>query len=292
MIRIDGAYLYEFGAIMRPVLRLQEQDTNLVELFFALNPVRNAIHPFLYSSVFSGGLRAVIAPASKLIEEIDQIVPSMDPGVTVDWSQAVPGWRISGVITAFKKFDAVLTAELQTSALYYVPGKGGFDTACLTDQGDALFPADLGSKVPSAVSDVKAGARCIAFDLYTAAGFHFHRANEAVLRAYFDALAGSANRPKTRNMGDYLKKMSDLGVGDARVIDVLKSLKDLHRNPLMHPDDVIATLDEALNLHAAIRAAIGYMLDRIPESTPVAPSVSSGAAQVIASMAETVLATE
>lgn len=65
-------------------------------------------------------------------------------------------------------------------------------------------------------------------------------------------------------MGDYLKKTSDLCVGDAKVIEVLKSLKDLHRNPLMHPEEQIESMEEAISLHCAIRAAIGYMLDRIP----------------------------
>ncbi|CDO34012.1 hypothetical protein SPHV1_100046 [Novosphingobium sp. KN65.2] len=66
--------------------------------------------------------------------------------------------------------------------------------------------------------------------------------------------------------------MADLKVGDPKVIEVLKGLKDLHRNPLMHPDDSIESEDEALSLYAAIRAAIGYMLDRI--AGPTEPAVT------------------
>lgn len=269
MLKIDGAYLYEFGSKLGPALRQPESDTKLIELYFAFAPVREAIGPFIYSSVFSDGLRAAVNPAQKLLEAIDQVVPVIGQTSPIDWEQIIPGWRISGVKSVLKNFEAVLTAQLQTSALYYVPTKGGFDTAALTDGGVALFPSDLHSKVPAAVPDVVAGARCLAFDLHTAAGFHLHRANEATLRTYFDVVAGKENRPKTRNMGDYLKKMEGLGVGDARVIDVLRSLKDLHRNPLMHPEDVISTLDEALSLYAAVRAAIGYMLDRIPPQPPL-----------------------
>jgi hypothetical protein len=78
-------------------------------------------------------------------------------------------------------------------------------------------------------------------------------------------------------MGDYLKKMESLGCGDAKVIDVLKSLKDLHRNPLMHPEDSLGSIDEALSLYAAVRAAIGYMLERMPT-----PSLSSPATIALA----------
>lgn len=262
VLRIDGAYLYEFGATIRPVANMAEQDTGLFEVFLALSQVKDAVKGFLHNSVFSAGMKTLHKPAETLLNLIDQMVPT--DFTNVDWEVVVPAWRISGLKYAFRNFEAVLTAMLQTSALYYVSQKGGFDTACLTDAGESVFPSELAQKEPSAVVEIKAAMRCIAFELPTAAGFHLHRANEAVLRRYFDEVAGKDKRPKTRNMGDYLRKMEDLGVGDAKVIAVLKSLKDLHRNPLMHPEDAIGSMDEALSLYAAIRAAIGYMLDRIP----------------------------
>lgn len=274
MLRIDGAYLYELGTQLRPIAAMAEKESSKFEVYFILYNAKNALEPFLNDSIFSGSLRTVRNPANELLVKIYPYLPDLNKDI--DWEIKIPGWVITSIKTVFRKFEAVLLAELQTTALYYVSPKGGFDTVCLTDNGESLFPADIAMKVPNSIHDIKAGARCLAFDLHTAAGFHFHRANEAVLRSYFDVVAGSDNRPKTRNMGDYIKKMESLGVGDAKVIDVLKSLKDLHRNPLMHPDDLIQSIDEALSLYAAIRAAIGYMLDRIPNApvlsvTPIAP---------------------
>ena len=262
MLRVDGAYIYEFGAQMRPLGNIADGDTHVIDLYVPLVGAKKVLSEFVRTSVFSAGLRAAQLPAQELLKKIDQYIS--DDVTKIEWSRTIPGWEVTSLKNAFRKCEAVITAELQTAALYYVSAKGGFDTACLTDEGQVLFPSDLGHKVPGALADAKAGARCMAFDLPTAAGFHFHRATEAVLRAYFDEVAGKEHRPRSRNMGDYLKKMRDLKVGDAKVLDVLQSLKDLHRNPLMHPEDVIESADEAISLYAAVRAAIGYILDRIP----------------------------
>ena len=131
------------------------------------------------------------------------------------------------------------------------------------------FPDELPSKVPEAVRDVQEAGRCIAFELGTAAGFHILRANEVVLLKYFDSVAGTANRPTNRNLGALTKKLEDLGLGDAKILATLNQIRVLHRNTLMHPEDVL-TVDQAINLLGIIRSAISAMLEKIP--TPSASS--------------------
>lgn len=269
MLRIDGAYLYELGAKLRQILSLPEEDTKKIRVNYAVSPAIDALSGFLNESVFSPHIRTVRASANQLLSTLREM--QIDIGNFESFDDLVEGWKIRILKDQFGTFEAILIAELQNSPLYLVFSKGGFDVACLTDAGLTLFPESLSTKVPGAVDDALAGAKCIAFEVFTAAGFHFHRANEAVLRRYFDEVAGAKHRPRSRNMGDYLKKMGELKVGDREVIDVLRSIKDLHRNPLMHPEDKIETADEALSLYAAIRAAIGYMLDRIPDPTPPVP---------------------
>lgn len=262
MLRIDGAYLYNLGAQIRPLRDLPSEPSPM-DIIFEIVGARTAVRSFLQESIYRDGLRTVQASSEAFLAAIESIVPEEAPQ-GFDWSGRIQSWRMSSFRTALEKFEAVLTAELQTTALYYVSPKGGFDTACLTEHGDRLFPSDLTIKAPNAIPDVQAAARCIAFDLPTAAGFHLHRATETVLRVYFDAVAGEVNRPKTRNMGDFIKKLKELQVGDDKVIALLQSLKDHHRNPLMHPDYAIATTEEAISVYAAVRAGIGYMLDSIP----------------------------
>jgi hypothetical protein len=88
-----------------------------------------------------------------------------------------------------------------------------------------------------------------------------------VLRKYFDAVNPGAKHPKAKTMGAYLDAMDKAGVGDPKVKAALTEIKNLHRNPLLHPDDIISTADEAMNLLGAVRASIGAMLREIPQPT-------------------------
>ena len=65
-----------------------------------------------------------------------------------------------------------------------------------------------------------------------------------------------------------LARMENLGVGDANILSALKSIVNFHRNPIIHPGDLIETAEEALSLYAALRAAMGYMLDKLSVQPP------------------------
>lgn len=168
-----------------------------------------------------------------------------------------------------------MKAELQTLALYYVSPKGGFDNRHLIDNGLGIFPANLSIKCPESIQDVLKGSRCIAFELWTAMAFHFHRANEAVLRRYYEDVIGTAKRPKHLTMGTMLSSMEQQGVGDINIRAALKNITVFHRNPIAHPDHHIESGDDALSLYAAIRAAMGYMLDKLPDAASTTTVISS-----------------
>jgi hypothetical protein len=78
------------------------------------------------------------------------------------------------IISALTAFEAVLGAELSLGPLYIVTQKAGYDTGVLVESGAACFPGGISAKVPEAVADLEQGTKCIAFELFTAAGFHLH----------------------------------------------------------------------------------------------------------------------
>jgi hypothetical protein len=266
MLRVDGAYLYELGESLTAIKRLKAEDMTRVDLMLEWANARDKLTEFVFNSIFNSGLRTLLHPANIFLRKLSALAPDFDPGI--DYGMTIYGWQIASIQRDFSKFEAVLLAALQSADLYYVMPKGAFDTQALTEGGAALFPADLKIKAPDAIADVAAAARCIAFELPTAAAFHLLRATEAVLRHYFDEKAGADNRPKSRNMGDLINTLSQKNLGDGRVLAVLKGIKDLHRNPLMHPDASLNSVDEAISLYAAVRAAIGYMLDDMTGETP------------------------
>jgi hypothetical protein len=78
-----------------------------------------------------------------------------------------------------------------------------------------------------------------------------------------------------KGLGVYLKKMRDTKVGAAKVLAILQQIKDLHRNPLAHPDETL-TLEEAVGLFGIVQSAINAMLKDIPMPKP-APIAGVGA---------------
>jgi hypothetical protein len=263
MQRIDGAYVYELGAKLRPILSLREEEgTKRIHIHYVIGPAIEAIQVFLFNSVFIYHARTVHSSATALLDAL--LSMDIDFGNYTTFDEAVSEWSVQTLKEKFKSFEAILLAELQSFPLYLVFSKGGFDVVSLTDARLSLFPSSLSGKCHEAVDDILMGARSMAFELWTAMGFHFHRANEAVLRRYYESVIGNEKRPKHLTMGTMVSSMEQHDVGDSNIRAALKNITNFHRNPIAHPDHKIADGDEALSLYAAIRACMGYMLDKLP----------------------------
>lgn len=169
-----------------------------------------------------------------------------------------------GLFNALNTFKANFNAETSIADTYVVTPKRGYDTVSLIQSGEILFPADLPAKVPEAILDVREATRCIAFELPTAAAFHLFRAVEAVLYRYYDTVTNGKPRPKSRNMGDFINALETIDAGEKRVRSALRDLKDLHRNPLVHPEHSLSTIDEAVALLGGVQSVVVHMLAAIP----------------------------
>src|SRR5262249_13042567 len=130
-----------------------------------------------------------------------------------------------------------------------------YATPELIERAEKLFSESVRVEMPpEAVEDVRQAGRCIAFELPTAAGFHILRCVESVMLRYMDTLNAKRPKEKLRNWGVYLQILKDAGA-DEKVIAALDQLRDLHRNPNIHPEETL-TLDEALSLLGIAQSAI------------------------------------
>ena len=242
MLRVDGAYLYEFGSAMRGLPSIEEKDCTRLQIYFALQPAYEALRGIVFQSVFSEGWKIVHFSAQALLDEIE--LHLVEFGERETFSKQVTEWDSKTIKKKFIELEAIMKAELQSLALYYVSPKGGFDIGNLIDKGIELFPTSILKKCPDAFQDVMKGSRCIAFELWTAMGFHFHRANEAVLRLYYASVIGAQKRPKILTMGTMLSSMEQQNVGDVNIRAALKNITVFHRNPIAHPDHHIESRDD------------------------------------------------
>ncbi len=263
MIRIDGFYLYGVGGALKPLSQITHA-TAIQDAIFPLFVAEGALAPLLYNSVFH--LQTSLARGGELLQAIRAVYGAIDKESDrtkeIGW---VSAYQLTSALTAF---ETALAAESGLSNIYLVAKKRGYDTSDLIERGAMLFPDDLLSEVPEAQLDIEQGARCPAFELPTASAFHFHRANESVLRRYYDAATNGQSRPTGRNIGDYIAALKTHNVGDLKVLSALKDLKDLHRNPMIHPEDTLESVDEAITVLGGIQSAIFHMLKVTPAPPP------------------------
>lgn len=267
MLKIDPAFLFDLASTMRRI-RDVGRETHVMQghtiLTVASQNIRQAVEASIYSHVFRMPVRT---SGYALLSHIENmlVMPADDDEY---FSKPFPLGDVVILHQLYGKFETLFVADLQAAALYLVAPKGGYDTNGLIEAGEGLFSQELPAKVPDAVPDLKEAARCIAFELPTAAGFHLHRAHESVLKVYWDCVTGGLARPEENNMGVYLRELDSLDKGRMATRLHLRSIKDFHRNPLMHPDQSLENVDQALDLLAAIRCSIGYMLQEIPGNDP------------------------
>ena len=152
---------------------------------------------------------------------------------------------------------------MSNASLYLVEQTGAYRTKTLIEAADAVFPKSVHDALQlDAITDIQAAGRSLAFELPTAAGFHICRAIETTLLQYFSEL--KIEVPEYRNIGRYieaLEKCAEAKGIDPKVLATLDQFRDLHRNPIMHPD-VHLNMEEAQILFALAQSAIsGIALD-------------------------------
>jgi hypothetical protein len=129
-----------------------------------------------------------------------------------------------------------LEAELSGIDVYSVSPKR-FDNTLLIQNPAGLLAPGVFQRLPEiARYDFTEGARCIAYELPTAAAFHLMRSTESVLRAFYAALVpGSA---KAQMWGDIITDLRKARVGEdhAALLNHLDHIRLSFRNPTQHPE--------------------------------------------------------
>ena len=274
VIPVDGSYLYKVGAALSPLEKINAQ-TLWKDAWFPIYFAASELETFVDNSVYAVSVRNSRENANALLTILksleEEATKSENADISMDTLQA---YRLA---SALKDFQIVFVAEFRLTPLFLVSPKRGYDLSTLVYYGQNLFPDSLASKAPEAMEDLKQGARCLAFEMLTAAAFHFHRANEAVLRRYWDAKCPGKTHPGNKTIGDYLRALGRSRKGSPKVKAALRDIKDLYRNPVSHPDYLLKSVDEAIALLGSIHTAIVQMLAAIPDPPKaVSSAVAAG----------------
>jgi hypothetical protein len=257
VLRISISYFYDIGANFRPLKNLKP-GVKLSDVWMDLYSAETAVNGLHSIDWLAGALRPSYALGFELSKALSEVK------TRVGWDAELTAQDVYTISSALAAYEPVLRADLSVIDAYFVTRKSGYDTLSLIQNAEVLFPDDLSTKVPAAVHDIREAGRCLAFELCTAAGIHILRALELVLKAYFKSVTSGGALPTNRNLGAYIKKMEMQKAGDPKTLAVLTQIKDLHRNSLMHPEDILSK-EDAISLFGIVFSAMRAMLKSIPD---------------------------
>ena len=255
MKQIDASYLYKLGQTIQPLKGINQVDT-YGAIWIPCFVAKTELESFISTGVYSDTIQILKEPTAKLINILDELIKETTELKKGD--KKIEIYQVSSLTTKIQEFEIIFNAEFKQGNLFLATNKGAYDLGRLIFHGETLFPTDLEKLVPNSIKDIKDGARCLAFELYSASAFHFHRANECVLLEYMAKL--KVQKPKYRSMGSYINALKTVPNIPQELIACLQNLKDLHRNPIMHPDRSIDSFDDANALLNTIQTCITEML--------------------------------
>jgi hypothetical protein len=155
------------------------------------------------------------------------------------------------------KLNALLDADLAHQSVYNVLPKRAYDINTLIFDATQIFAEAVRIEFNAEEKwNIEQAGRCLAFEVATAAAFHIWRTLDSVLQRYVVVVTGK--RPKSRNWGAYIKALGTAGA-DQKITSVLTQIKDLYRNPIIHPDERLEN-DKALSLIGIAESAIGSII--------------------------------
>jgi len=245
MQRINVYKVYAFAVGIRPLATMPQET--MMDAWWTCMVCEGAIDTFLKEGAFDFPLVRKAARDLKACIKafVGHYYGKEAEEKTEQYSAEKVGFKAHTITEALQAFEHVFAAEVESSAIYAVPKRGIYETGSLVEAAANHFPEDLRPYINEmATAEFTAAGRCIAFDLPTASGFHALRACEAVLEDYYRTFAGAA-APECNSWKDYYDKLDALikknvsPCPSEKTIRNIDQLRDLDRNPVMHPRDTL-----------------------------------------------------
>jgi hypothetical protein len=269
VLRIDIPWMFEVVKALDDLNHVKF-GTKISDVYGYLFVSKYRLEEVFNRSVYAPYLNISLKNAQMLYARINEILENSDS----DSTQTISEFEDYSIHDLQNKFEAVFLAEISAMPAYLVSPKGSYNIHYLIEAGESLFPSNLLTKAPDAEEDAKKVGRCLAYERYTACGFHTFRVVETVLRRYWDHESSGKTRPVPQTLGNMAAQLKVQQLGDDKVTESLIQLSKLHRNPLAHPD-VILTGDEAVATVGMARSVITAMLANLPDVPPTTGAVAT-----------------
>lgn len=183
----------------------------------------------------------------------------------------VIGKRLANeIVSNSHQLTVSLSDELAKHHAYIVAPREGE----LIDNGIGLFGLDVVNSLPSIRRDVSDGAKCRAYELWTASVMHMMRVAEVGVGALADHLAVPRGSSWGRTIADVLQALDkerkakgdpELKQWASEIATCLNFVKDAFRNPAMHPE-MSFDRDQAISIYDNTRSFMRALVRRVAAS--------------------------
>lgn len=253
--RLEVLDLFELAeqlSTTNAALALEKGKT--IDLYFALSRARLLLMKFqenqaAFSLTRESAATAIVSLNVVLIQHFYADGKMDKFKDDLNFEQEMATWQFYAIKSALSEFRHVFSAECRKSETYFIEQKMGFDISLLLHKAHQnIHPSVMPFISKAAVEEIKSSGRCFALENYTACGFHILRALEVVMADYYKQVSGKDK--EFRSWHDYIQAFTRLEKSrtkraskypSPKVAAMLDRMRQLDRNPLMHPRD---SLDE------------------------------------------------
>ncbi len=173
------------------------------------------------------------------------------------------------IATTAYRLEVILTYELLELPVYLIASpKRAYDVKMLLRSPAQAFPLGLLECVPEAKQEIEEFVKALACDMPNSCAFNLMRIFERVARKLLKTLSTDSSSDNTDNLGKVindLEKLLENHQLDAqkeknKLTDILRSIKDNYRNPVMHPE-VNIDMEQVYILLGIVNGAISLILE-------------------------------
>ncbi len=277
MKEVNLASLYKLGSQMRGLVNLEAKNRFgiLIACIRLEDSVKQLLTEYPALTVCRGRGEDLLLAISQVNAWYEQMTAKTEP----KWDDPSPdvNSKFQRVLDTAKDFESVLQAELEKLPAYHPQQKAGYSMTILISQAERNFMPALEKISEETIEEIRESGRCLAFDNFTASGFHMLRALELVLHEYYVIVCKpSEPEKKLDNWGAYTTALyelcgdkcgtlaPDLKMHVKKVHALLQQIKDQDRNLIMHPEAILNEAD-ALTLFVIAEGAMMAMAEKLPE---------------------------
>lgn len=252
--RLEAFGLVELGIQLERYKSATAPDTiRAIDLYMAVFSLQHAIKQFREQQpafgLASDNADEVMEAAESFLQE--HFYDSNNPArlKEFDSNAGMQTWLLYRIKPKLEEFVHVLSAACRKSESYFFGQKLGYEVTTLLHEAEKNIHESVLQYIgKDAIDEIRSAGRCLAVENYTASGFHVLRSLEVVMGDYYKKATGSDKEFKS--WYDYVSAFKELedsrearnsAFPSPKVAAMLDRMRQLDRNPLMHPRD---TLDE------------------------------------------------